>query len=342
MLLWSRSEIVIFLIIALVPNILYSIIGFKWLHLPWLPIALIGTAVAFIIGFQNNVAYDRIWEARKIWGGIVNTSRTFAVMIKDFITNEHAKLKLNEKELTGLRKKIIHRHIAWLTSLRYAMRQHKPWEVFLEHRTNREWAKNIYIPEVAIPLEEGLKSYLSIEEYEYVMEKHNKSVAILSLQSKQLRDLKEKGLIWEFSFLELENQIKDLLDHQGKSERIKNFPYPRQYATLNNYFVWIFIVLLPFGVIPEFSKIGITLSEHFPEIGKWFVWGSIPFIMIVSWVFHTMQRIGTVGENPFEGSANDVPISAISRGIEVDVLEIIDEQKDKIPGPFPVKYNVQM
>lgn len=52
-----------------------------WFKIPWTPIALIGTAVAFVIGFQNNSAYGRIWEARKIWGGIVNTSRTFGMFV---------------------------------------------------------------------------------------------------------------------------------------------------------------------------------------------------------------------------------------------------------------------
>ena len=66
MALWTRYETFKFLILALVPVILYDIFDMKWLHLPWLPIALIGTAVAFVVGFQNNAAYDRIWEARKI------------------------------------------------------------------------------------------------------------------------------------------------------------------------------------------------------------------------------------------------------------------------------------
>lgn len=64
-------------------------------------VALVGTAVAFLIGFQNNAAYGRIWEARKIWGGIVNTSRTWTMMIKDMVTNEHAKSHKSLNELNG-------------------------------------------------------------------------------------------------------------------------------------------------------------------------------------------------------------------------------------------------
>lgn len=59
------------------------------------------------------------------------------------------------------------------------------------------------------------------------------------------------------------------------------------------------------------------------------------------WIFHTMERIGRVGENPFEGSANDVPISTISKNIEIDMLQILDINK-KIPNQFPEQYDVIM
>ena len=56
---------------------IYEFFGTEWIQIPWLPISVIGTAVAFYIGFKNNQAYDRLWEARKIWGAIVNDSRAF-------------------------------------------------------------------------------------------------------------------------------------------------------------------------------------------------------------------------------------------------------------------------
>ena len=71
---WTRYETMLFLSIITVVVALYYFLDLAWLKIPWTPLALIGTAVAFVIGFQNNSAYGRIWEARKIWGGIVNTS----------------------------------------------------------------------------------------------------------------------------------------------------------------------------------------------------------------------------------------------------------------------------
>lgn len=339
---WTRRETIFFLIIAAIVTILYELLELRWLQLPWTPIALVGTAVAFMIGFQNNAAYGRLWEARKIWGGIVNNSRTWTMMIRDMVNNDHSGSPRSNESLRKERSILIHRQIAWLSALRYAMRQGKPWEVVAKQRANKSWYELFNLPEVNVPIEEELSRLLSEEDLAYVMSKKNKANAVLTLQSQHIRELKEGGYIWEFSFLELENVLKEFFTLQGKSERIKNFPYPRQYATLGYDFVNLFNLLLPFGVVPEFWRIGQNLMESHPTIGTYFVWLAIPFSAIVSWIFNTMQRIGTVGENPFEGSANDVPITTMARGIEIDMREMIDEDQETIPEPHPMVYDVQM
>jgi putative membrane protein len=50
---------------------------------PWQPIAIMGTAVAFIVGFKNNASYSRLWEARQIYGAIINDSRSFGYILRD-------------------------------------------------------------------------------------------------------------------------------------------------------------------------------------------------------------------------------------------------------------------
>ena len=340
--LWTRIELFYFFAFAVAVALLHEVFGLKWLQLPWTPFALIGTAVAFLIGFQNNAAYGRAWEARKIWGGIVNESRTWATMIRDMVTNEYAKEPAADEELRQHRQALVYRHIAWLTALRFSMRSKRPWEVFTEHKTNQEWHERICIPERDGSIEQELSVLLVTEELERVLAKTNRATALLTEQSRHLRELKERGLIWEFSFLELEGLVREFFALQGKSERIKNFPYPRQYATLSYDFVRVFVLMLPFGVIPEFAKIGETLSASYPSVGPYFVWLGVPFTVIVSWVFNTMQRIGIVGENPFEGSANDVPISTIARGIEIDLRETMGESGDQIPSPIPAIDGVQM
>ncbi|MCK7592025.1 hypothetical protein M0G43_15660 [Subsaxibacter sp. CAU 1640] len=341
MVLWTRYETLVFLVVAIIEVAIF-VISDQLIQFPFTPVALIGTAVAFIIGFQSNSAYGRIWEARQIWGAIVNSSRTFGMMAQDFINNDHAKNPISEEELQNERKIVIHRHVAWLTALRYAMRQSRPWEYVMGEHTNKEWANRIYVPEFNENFEETIRPYLTEDDFKYLASKTNKQTAVLYLQSKHLRRLKERGLIWEFSFLELENVLEELFTHQGKSERIKNFPYPRQFASLMHYFTWIFLLILPLAMASQFGEIAVKISEKIGNCPNWIVWLSVPFSVAVMWVFHTMNRIGRVGENPFEGSANDVPISAISRGIEIDIRQNLGESEADIPKPFEVRNHTQM
>lgn len=339
---WTRFETLLFFSIVTVVTAIYYFLDLQWLKFPWTPLALIGTAVAFVIGFQNNSAYGRIWEGRKIWGGIVNTSRTFGMFVQDMVSNDKAAVKLSKEELQYEIKKLTYRHIAWMTALRHAMRASKSWETVLNEKSNREFSQIVHPPEWDSTVEEDLKPYLSEKDLGYVMSKNNKQTAILYLQSHHLKKLKDLGIIWEFSFLQLEGVLEELFTLQGKSERIKNFPYPRHFATLNHYFMWIFVLLLPLAIVPQFAEIGNDISEIQPFFGDLFIWLSIPFYVAVAWIFHTMERIGRTGENPFEGSANDVPISTISRGIEIDLRQNLGESNEEIPEQFPMMWDIQM
>ncbi|WP_456437885.1 bestrophin family protein [Psychroserpens sp.] len=353
---WTRRHIFLFFILATIPVLLFDIIGLKWLHLPWLPLGVLGTAVAFIVSFKNNASYDRLWEARKIWGGIVNTSRSWTIMVKDFITNTHASSKLSENELQSIKRELVHRHVAWLTALRYMLREDKPWEMHLkEKRSRREFKETHYrICEDEIPIEDVIKGYISEEEYKEIFAKGNKASQLLGVQSRRLKELMSDGLIEDFRHMEMANVLVEFYTLQGKSERIKNFPYPRQFATLNYMFVWVFIILLPFGIMQEFESIGehivgdlvnhvshtSTLHRIQEFIAHHFVWFSIPFSALLAWVFHTMEVIGENTENPFEGGPNDIPITDMSRGIEIDIRQLIDDTD--IPEPYVWKNDIVM
>jgi putative membrane protein len=337
-LIWTKREIIFFFIYATIVTVLYEILAIKWLQVPLAPVALIGTAVAFMVGFQNNSAYDRIWEARKIWGGIVNTSRSFIITLKDsFYMHNSAANKAEKEEL----RIITNRHIAWLTALRYSMRTKKKWETSYEKMHDND-AFGYNVPEYKTPLEDEIRPYLNAEEYEYVMSVDNKPNALIALQSKHLRKLTDEKKIWDFSLLNLQQLLQELTALQGKTERIKNFPYPKQYASIGFHFVHIFMWLLPMAIIPAFALMGVEIAKTNELVGQYFVWVNIPFTVVVIWVFNTMLRIGLAGENPFEGSPNDVPISNISRGITRDILQLIDEDPDLIPPPFENANHVEM
>ena len=325
---WTKRDIGIYIIIATIPTAIYEIFHYQWLALPWLPIALMGTAVAIIIGFQNNATYDRLWEARKIYGGIVNSSRIWGTLVKTYITNKYTQQPLSESELEKVRRRLIYRHIAWLTVLRHQLRQPREWET-MNKKFNIEHKNFFIVSEHEAKLEDDITFYLSTADIEYILSKKNQAIHILDIQSEELKELFNKGLIENFSHIELQRVLSNLYEHQGKCERIKNFPYPRQFSTLNLYFVWLFIILLPFGMLPEFEKFG-----HFTT------WLTIPFCVLVAWVFHTMDKIGESSENPFQGGANDIPITALSRSIEIDLREMLGEID--LPKPIEPKNSILM
>ena len=347
-LLWTRKYIYFFFLLSIVPVFLYDVVGLKWLYLPWLPIGLIGTSLAFITGFKNNASYERLWEARKIYGGIVNTSRLLATMVNDFVTNEFTQLERSDAEIFNIKKTIIMRHIAWMTSLRHTLRIKKPWETTVSSKSSKEDMGTIEIKEHKFSLQEELDGYLTEDEKEYILSMTNKQAACINLQSKHFKELKLAGLIDDFRHMEFKNLIGELLTLQGKVERIKNFPYPRQFATLNLFFAWIFMILLPFGMMHEFNEIGLSLARDENTnlinslIAKNFVWMTVPISIVISWVFVLMERVGDVSENPFEGSRNDVPITTISRAIEIDIREMIGDDKKAIPKPYAIYGDTEM
>lgn len=325
---WTRRDIYILIAYATVPTALFYFLGWHWLAIPWVPIALVGTAAAFLVGFRNTQTYNRLWEARQIYGAIVNASRSWGIMVRDLIAENTV-----SEELKAVHRQMIYRHIAWLTAMRFQLRESKTWENIRTKPSNREYSNFYTVEEWTGSLEEALTPFLSPEELRYVMDRKNRATHLIALQSEQLRTLRQKGWITALNAVELEQLLTNLYDQQGKCERIKNFPYPRQFATINQMFVRLFVSLIPFGTLSEFSKLG-------DRSGDWITWLAIPFSVIISWVFMAMERIGESTENPFEGGPNDVPVTSMSRTIEIDLREMLGEQN--LPQPIAPVNNILM
>ncbi len=308
-LFWTRRNIVWLLILGIVPTTLYQLLDLKWLAIPVTIISLVGTATAFIVTFRNQATYNRSWEARQIWGATISATRSWVMMCRDFLHNIDQSHEL------------IYRHFAWLTALRYQLRDSRDWEN-VNKDYNKEYKRYYSIPEMETPLEQELAKYISQEELSSVLLTKNKATQLMGLQSNALKKIREDGSLEEFRFLDMHSALREFSDHQGRSERIKNFPYPRQYVTVNGLFVKLFCFLLPFGLLGEFDKLNDRMT------GFWqgnMVWLVIPFSVLISWVFTSLEQVGESTENPFEGSPNDVPISQMSRTLEMDIREMLGE-----------------
>ncbi len=301
---------------------------------PWVPVSVIGTAVAFYVGFKNDSSYDRMWEARKIWGAIVNSSRAWGMYVDTFLNNQFAADPLPDRELFALKKKLIYRHIAWLYALRSQLLVPAPWEHSKQAgRTGRKARYYQATDGVGLVHDEltetELHIFLTDEEHDRLINHINPATHIVNQQAKDLADLREKGHINDFRHIEMARTLYHLYEHQGKCERIKKFPFPRQYATMSLYFVGIFIFLLPFTVIPELM-----------ELGEWGFWISIPVTALIGWVYVMMEWVGDYSESPFQGMANDIPMLSLCRVIEIDLREILGETE--LPPAIPAKRGVLM
>ena len=174
-----------------------------------------------------------------------------------------------------------------------------------------------------------LKDHLPESEYQELIDYQNTATQIIDYQSQDLAHLRAVGMIEDFRHMQLQNVLNAFYTHQGKCERIKKFPLPRQYGSMSLIFIGIFIFLLPFGMISEFQKLG--------EMG---VWMTIPFTALVSWVFLIMELVGDYSENPFEGLGNDIPTLSLCRTIEIDLKEMLRETV--LPKPIEAKNGVLM
>ncbi len=316
-LLWHFARVNLFrtLIISIAAVLLYEVAGFRFVAIPFLPVGTIGTAVAFYIGFKNNQAYDRLWEARRLWGGITNASRNLATMMISLVDD---KTFVND---------FLHRHIGYVNILRLQLRRTIPWATSRGdlHRTFVGEKKELE------EFDEGLKTILAknnkMQYYELLKSKQNVANIMLKIQIEQLTKLKREKKIDDFEHSDLVKMINELFNLQGGCERIKSTPLFRQYSIFSRVFVLLFIFLLPFALLKDLST-----------LASWGAWLTIPFTLLISWVFYTMEQIGEYSENPFDNSVNDTPITTICRNIEIDIKELLGEKE--LPQKFQPENNI--
>ena len=321
---WTRRDLCVLMVLGVVPVVAYQIGNLKWLGIPWTVVALLGTATTFIVGFKNLQTYNRTWEARQIWGDIISSSRAWGTMSRDFFDQA--------EQSTAL----VYRHLAWLTALRYQLREHRAWETTSKAH-NAAYLKYYAIPERHTALATELAKYLPDAELKQILARGHKATQIMSLQSQTIKGLLASQAIVVAQFLDMHRALKEFLGHQGRCERLKDFPYPRQYATINAFFIKLFCLLLPFGLLREFDKLNDSVEGM---IKGHMVWLVIPFSVLISWMYTSLERVGESTENPFEGSANDVPISQLCRTAEIELRDMLGETD--LPPPLEPRNNIAL
>jgi putative membrane protein len=319
-LLYAWKNLIFFILYAGIIFYLYHALGWTHIDIPFQPLSVIGIAVAFYIGFKNSQSYDRFWEGRKIWGGIVNYSRTWANNVLNLVENDR------KAQVT-----LIYRHIAWINALRIQLRQPNSFSLrenrVLERIFDRHGERN--------PACDAAEQFLSIEELTDLESRKNVATHLIKNQGKQLKQLLKEGKITEFDKQIFHHDLEEMYNLQGMCERIKNTPFPRQYAYFSTVFTWIFILLLPFGLLNVFETQLLSVDA---ALNWWYLGLMVFFSVLISWMFTTMEKVGSNSEDPFEGRINDVPMTALCRTIEIDLKDMLDEQD--LPGKVEPQQNI--
>lgn len=277
--------------LALVSSLVVFAYHHLWLDvsIDTLPASILGVAIAFLIGFRVNSAYERWWEARKLWGAITNDSRSISRQVLTLFTapvGNHS-----DAQLVHLQRQFIKRQIAFCYALKNTLRKHDALK--------------------------EITSFVSEEEQNYLSTQKNIPNAILLLQGKALQEARQLGYVDEFRMLQIDTRINALADSMGGCERIKNTVFPRQYSYYSTLFVKIYSFMLPFLFVNSSG------------------WITVPFTIIIGFIFFALDTIAGGIENPFENTLNDTPMNAICRNIEINLLQMLDE-KD-IPSPIEAK-----
>jgi len=235
---------------------------------PALPLSLIGSAIAVFLAFRNTTAYARWWEARTLWGAMVNSSRNFARELK----------MLLPPGSDGIRAELVERHIAYVHALRLHLRKQSPWS--------------------------ELQQRLPAGELEQLHTIANVPNAILDRSAQIIGRL--EGLD-SMKLAALARTLGDFSNAQGGMERINNTPFPRQYATYPVVFTHGFCLLLPLGLV---GSLGI-----YTPLGS----------TVAGFLFLALLQIGNDMQAPFANTENDVPLTTLTRSIEINLRDGLGE-----------------
>lgn len=273
---FSAKRLTYFIFIATVVYLLHEVFDWTRVAIPFGVVSTLGGALAIFLAFRNSSSYDRWWEARKIWGGIVNSSRTWGRQCTTFMHGADAEFI----------KTLVYRHIAWINALRLQLRLQDSWQ--------------------------EVDPFLSAEEKTWVMERKNKATQLVQRQGEDLATALKAGHINDFRHQLMDQTLTEFYNLQGKCERIKNTPMPRQYDFFTRVFVFVFASLLPFGLIDLLD------ANHI-------AWMVIPLSVIISFCFSVLESLGYFNEDPFENRIQDTPMTALCRTIEIDMREQLGE-----------------
>lgn len=211
----------------------YQVRHWQWVALPHIPLALFGSAIGVILGFRNQSAYGRWWEARILWGSVVNNSRSWA---RQVLTAMLPSKSGEDAELKQTQRRMVYLQIAYVHALRQHLRKLEPWA--------------------------DLAPFFEERELNALRNEKNVPLAIQEMMGDLLRECLMRGWIDRMQWQAMDESLNDLTDAQGGAERIKNTPMPKQYDYFPQLFVQMYCILLPLALVSNmgwYTPLGSTL-----------------------------------------------------------------------------------
>jgi putative membrane protein len=208
--------------------------GDRYLELPTMPINVLGIALAIFLAFRCHKSYERWWEARILWGGLVNYSRTFARQVTTLITSAPRDPSKDEAALQDLHRELVYRHVAYVNALRMSLRKQEDWE--------------------------DLSPFLDSMELRRLIPMANKPTQLVQKQAERMADCFRRELVTDYQYMQIDSTLNQLYNIQGACERIKNTVFPRYYHHYTRLIVWVYVTLIPFGMAENLELLDVPLA----------------------------------------------------------------------------------
>jgi len=273
-----RFETLFVLAIGLLSHFIMMEFTDKDLLIPMAIPAFLGTAISVLLSFKMSQSYDRWWEARKVWGSIVNDSRSLTIQLQSFLENSEVLIKI-----------ISYRQIAWCYSLGQSLRGQDPLL--------------------------NLDKYLSEGDLKQLEKISNKPLGIIQLNTRDIKFLKQKKQIDTITHAHLDSTFLRICDAMGKVERINNTVFPPKYRLILRWTIFLFVIL--FSV----------------SLGNFSLLVAMPLMLFFSLIFFLLEKSAFHLQDPFKNRPSDIPITTISKTIEINIKQLL--QDENIPEGVP-------
>jgi putative membrane protein len=252
--------------------------------------AFIGLALSLLLVFRTNASYDRFWEGRKLWGGIVNETRNLGRLAMTHLTAD-----------AELRERVIRWTIAFPFASMFVLRNRQYRRVDRGSRTAAEIIETLGPIAAALPVDACQK----------VVAAAHIPTAVAQQISAALLEARNRGMVSDYVMTAIDQNTQQLVDYIGGCERIHKTPIPFAYMVHVRRALIFYCVSLPMALAGEFG------------------WFTVPITFLVCYVFIGIEEIGVEIEDPFGADENDLPLEAICETIERNLSDLLPPAKSR-------------